>query len=76
MKTSLNDNVPNFKTNLVENLSVCLKARQAAAVLKLSIIRHRPHYYIYSVKKSNGPPAINFSTSRTAGQIFIIYTSF
>ena len=27
-------------------------------------------------KKSNGPPAINFPYSRTAGQIFIIYTSF
>ena len=27
-------------------------------------------------KKSNGPPAINFPHSRTAGRIFIIYTSF
>ena len=27
-------------------------------------------------KKSNGPPAINFHNSRTAGRIFIIYTSF
>ena len=27
-------------------------------------------------KKSNGPPAINFPNSRTAGRIFIIYTSF
>ena len=27
-------------------------------------------------KKSNGSPAINFSNSKTAGRIFIIYTSF
>ena len=27
-------------------------------------------------KTSNGPPAINFPNSRTAGRIFIIYTSF
>ena len=27
-------------------------------------------------KKSNGPPAINFPNSRTAGRIFIIHTSF